>query len=288
MEYDWTPWLVARILGRPLVLEVHSPYFLERKLRGRNASRLSRWLERTHWTQAERIWVNSRELRSIVVENGIAPDHVRFIPFGVRLRPASRRVPVDTRSLQIVFAGSFYPWHGVAELLEAVSIARARVPGLRLRLIGDGITRVRNEQQARDLGLEDVVEFTGWQPHEKVEQQLADADVGVAPYLAVDRFYFEPVKVLDYMAAGLAVVASEQGGVAGILEHGKNGLLVPPGDVPALAEAFIKLARDISLRERLGVEAREKIAAGATWQLTAKRVRSLCEEAMISSPGTAA
>ncbi len=284
-EYEWTPWLVAGILKRPLVLEVHAPFYVERQRRGRRDSRLLRWFERVQWQRAERVWVHSRELDSIIAENGVARDRIRCIPHGVRMdRFAQRKSRRVDKPLQIIFVGSFYPWHGVEPLLKAFSMAQARVSRLRLCLVGDGIARPVCEEQVRSLGIEDTVEFTGWLPYERVVEYLNKADIGVAPYLKLEPFYFAPVKILDYMAAGLAIVASKQGRICEMLEHRKEGLLVLPGEVAALADALVELAENPPLRRRLGEAARAKFTYTYTWERAAQRVLSLCQEAVASSP----
>lgn len=281
-EYEWTPWLVARALKRPFVLEVHAPFYVERQVRGRRYSRLLRWFERVQWRRAERVWVNSRELESIIIENGVAPGRICCIPHGVRMdRFPKQKSRHANGPLQIIFVGSFYPWHGVEPLLKAFSMAQARVGGLRLCLVGDGIARPVCEEQVRSLGIKDTVEFTGWLAYEKVIEYLNKADIGVAPFLKLEPFYFDPVKIVEYMAAGLAIVASELGRISEMLGHGKEGLLVPPGETSALADALVELAEDSALRERLGEAARAKIAHASNWP---QRVLALCEEAVTLPP----
>ena len=106
------------------------------------------------------------------------------------------------------------------------------------------------------------------------------ADIGVAPYLKLETFYFDPVKVIEYMAAGLAVIASRQGSIDRTVDHGKDGLLVPPNDVEALARAITTLAGDTALREDFGEVARQKIARNQSWDVVARRIVSLCSESM--------
>jgi glycosyltransferase involved in cell wall biosynthesis len=284
MDYEWTPWLAARILKRPLVLEIHSMCYIERQLRGRRNSELVRWFERVQLRRAERLWVVSPELKAIICKNSVSPACAFVIPFGLRIDDFPDRQPRHRKeSLQIVFVGSFYPWHGIELLLKAFSIAQARVPCLRLCMIGDGITRSANQNETRTLGIEQSVHFTGWLAREKMIEHLNKSDIAVAPYLKIENFYFVPVKILDYMAAGLAIVASKQGQICEMLEHRRNGLLVSPGDVSALANALIQLAEDPRLRQRLGEAARAKITHTYTWERTAQGVLSVCQEAVMSS-----
>lgn len=278
-EYEWTPWLAARILRRPLVLEVHSPFYIERQLRGRRKSSLLRWFERVQWKRAERIWSVSSALKAIICENGVSPNRIVVIPFGVRMDGFADRQPrLRDDTLQIIFIGSFYPWHGIELLLEAFSVAQARVPCLRLCLVGDGIVRSASQKKIRTLGIEHSVHFTGWLPRDRTIEHLNNSDIAVAPYLKLEPFYFAPVKILDYMAAGLAIVASEQGQICEMLEHRSNGLLVSPGDISALVNALIQLAENPSLRQRLGEAARTKITHVYTWERTVQGVLSVCQE----------
>ena len=275
-EYEWGPWIVAKFLKRPLVLEVHAPFFVERQFRGREDSRFFRWYEGVLWRRAARVWVHTRELERIVADNEVEPERIRVIPFGVgceRLgEPVHRH---NAGQVQVVFVGSFYPWHGVEVLIEALAIARVRSSKLHLCLIGDGVTRTINEEKVKELGIENYVEFTGWLSKNEVAIKLDNSDIGVAPYMRLEPFYFEPVKILDYMAANLAIVASDLGQVRELITHGDSGLLVPPEDVSALAAALVELAEDPDLRRGLGLAARERVP---TWDDTARRVHSLCAE----------
>ena len=275
-EYDWAPWFVAAILRRPLILEVHAPFYVERRFRGRGSSRFLKWFEGMLWRRATRIWVHTRTLKQIVADNNIEPGNIQVIPFGLPRERLDKAVQHgETPYVRVVFAGSFYMWHGVDLIIQAFAIAHERKSNLRLCLIGHGVTLTANERLVRDLGIEDVVEFPGWLSQEDMLTSLNESDIGVAPYRKLDPFYFEPVKILDYMAAGLAIVATDQGQICDLVAHGKSGILVPPEDVSALAQALLDLADDAPLRHRLGLAARERIP---TMLETAQRVLSAASE----------
>jgi glycosyltransferase involved in cell wall biosynthesis len=97
-------------------------------------------------------------------------------------------------------------------------------------------------------------------------------DIGVAPYTAQDGFYFSPLKVAEYLAAGLPVVVSDQGDLREIV--GDAGVLVPPDDVAALAAALARLVRDPSLRRTLSTAARLR-AVALDWLQVAGRVEAI-------------
>ncbi len=281
-EYEATSQLVALVLGRPLVLEVHSIHFIERQMRGRRASRLLRAFECWQWRRAARIWVNSEALKSIIVEHGISANVVRVISFGVDLERFAPRRRADTGSndeIRVIFVGSFYAWHGTEALLRAFKAAHEQAHGLRLTLVGDGARRGPSEALALEFGITEAVEFTGWVSNDQVIERLGRADIGVAPYLAIEPFYFDPAKIIEYMAAGLAVLASDQGRIADMVEDDVSGLLLPPGDGAALTAALLRLANDKALRERLGEAARQRSETLFRWPEISRQVLALCSEA---------
>ena len=108
-------------------------------------------------------------------------------------------------------------------------------------------------------------------PHE-VPGWLARMDIAVAPYPADRDFYFSPLKILEYMAAGLPVVASAVGDIPAVVQHERTGILVPPGDIDALSDAMLRLARHPQLRHQLAVAARAQVTARHTWDLVAQRI----------------
>jgi glycosyltransferase involved in cell wall biosynthesis len=91
--------------------------------------------------------------------------------------------------------------------------------------------------------------------HEAVPRHLRGVDIAVAPYPPLDPFYFSPLKVLEYMATGRAIVASRVGQISELIEDGVTGLLVSPGDPAALAAALDRLAGHTGLRTALGRKA---------------------------------
>jgi glycosyltransferase involved in cell wall biosynthesis len=213
-------------------------------------------------------------------DDGVSPDRICFIPYGIdAVQTDSRRARSADHPIQIVFVGSFYPWHGVEELLAAFAMARPRENNLRLCLIGDGRTRPTCESLVLKLAIEDSTEFIGWLPRATVAQCLLEADIAVAPFLKLEPFYFDPAKVLEYMAAGLPIIASNIERIVEILDFGRAGMFVPPRDAPALAEAIITLAKDAQLRRSLGESARRIIEQGYSRKIITQDIMSLCREA---------
>jgi glycosyltransferase involved in cell wall biosynthesis len=120
--------------------------------------------------------------------------------------------------------------------------------------------------------------FTGRVTHDAMPGLLGAMDIGVAPYLAVPDFYFSPLKLYEYMAAGLAVVASDAGEIGTLVRDGQTGLLCPPGDATALRGALRRVVNDAAVRARLGASARDE-AERHTWRENARTVARLAADA---------
>lgn len=182
----------------------------------------------------------SRWVRSHVPDS----TRVHTVANGVSTRRITPLVPDPDRCI-VTFVGTLKPWHGVEDLVLAA--ARAREPWI-LRIIGDGPQRQALEALAESVGVH--VDFCGAVPPEKIGEHLAGSSIGVAPYPAVEegQSYFSPLKVYEYLAAGLPVVASDIGQVRSILKG--FGTFVPPSDPQALAQAIDELSRDPRRRQR--------------------------------------
>jgi glycosyltransferase involved in cell wall biosynthesis len=148
-------------------------------------------------------------------------------------------------------------------------------PQSRLLLVGDGAGREPLAAQASSRGLGAAVHFTGAVPPSDVPGLLASMDVGVAPYPNSANFYFSPLKVYEYMAAARPVVASRVGQLEKLIEPDVTGLLVPPGDVAALAAGLERIRREPELGWGLGQAARAQVLRNHTWEGAVRRILEL-------------
>lgn len=263
----------ARRHGVPLVLEVNSPLRLEQQ-----QHRTLFWEHRA--VRVER-YVHAVATTVVAVSDGVqrylaALGHgskTRVVPNGVSLRlyEGARYGGRRTR-FTVGFVGSLKPWHGLANLLAAAAATREHVPDLRVLVVGDGPERQRLEADAALRGLADVIQFTGAVPKAEVAACLAQMDVATAPYPEIDEFYFSPLKVFEYMAAGRPIVASAIGQIADVLEHGRTALLAEPGNVESLAEQILTLFRNPSLAHTLASSARAEAVARHSWTKRASAI----------------
>ena len=181
-----------------------------------------------------------------------------------------------------VFAGTFRPWHGAIHLASAIRTLRERNRhDIDAVFIGTGDEALRVRAAAHGL---DGVTFTGAIPHDRMPAALAAADVGVAPFdtgahppLLLD-FYWSPLKIFEYMAAGLPVVAPAIDRLHQIVRPDREGVLYDPARGDGLASALESLT-DRSRRERLGTAARRRVIAEFSWATHCVRL----EEAMTAA-----
>jgi glycosyltransferase involved in cell wall biosynthesis len=139
------------------------------------------------------------------------------------------------------------------------------------------------EERVEALDMRASIRFAGAIDHERVAEFVALADVAVAPYPRLPfAFYFSPIKLFEYMAAGRAIVASRVGQISEMLTDGVTGLLVDPGGNDELARAIGRLLRDPKLRQQLGNRAREKAEREHTWAGYVQRLTAIYESVLTS------
>jgi glycosyltransferase involved in cell wall biosynthesis len=147
-------------------------------------------------------------------------------------------------------------------------------PRTRLLLAGDGPERERLRRLAVKLGLRERTEFLGDIAHEQVPATLARLDVFAMP----STYEGFGVAALEAEAMEVPVVASAIYGLPDVVDDGVTGLLVPPKDVPALAQAILRLLSDEDERRRMGVAARAFVAERYSWQENARQMEALYQE----------
>jgi glycosyltransferase involved in cell wall biosynthesis len=250
--------IVVRLAGDPAYERAvrrgltHAP--VERFQRERGAQiALLRAVRDLALRRATRIVVPSRFLANVATGWGIRPARIAVLP-----NPVDPPVLDDREELRrrhgfdgptLAFTGRFAPQKSLGVALDALS----RVEGVSLVLAGDGPERPAVEATARRTGLGSRVRFLGPQPRQVVFELLRAADAA----LLTSTWENFPFAVVEALAVGTPVLATNVGGVPEIVEEGRNGLLVPPNDPEAMAAAITRFFGDEGLRERLRAGAAE-------------------------------
>jgi glycosyltransferase involved in cell wall biosynthesis len=197
-----------------------------------------------------------------VDEVGVIPN----VTGGLRVEPAGE---VEGEPGYLLFAGRLRVRKGVEVLLEALGELRRRVPGITLRIAGDGEHRTRLERTAAELGLAEAVSFLGTCDASRVRALLRGAAALVVPSI----YEGMPLVVLEAMEAGVPVVASRVSGIPEVVVEGETGWLVPPEDPEALASVLAGVLADPGEARRRGEAGRRRVAeryrpamAAAAWR----------------------
>lgn len=272
----------ARKVAVPGILEVNSPLIREqgqyRRLEDHESAEL---LTRRAMSTASAIVAVSEAVADYARSYRGSSSAVHVVPNGVNVeRFAGYPVIRDQRprkELTIGFVGTLKQWHGVADLIEAFRQVASEKRDVRLLIIGDGPERSRLERQVDRLpdGLSRNVEFTGAVAAEEIPSLLAKMDIAVAPYGVSSNFYFSPLKIYEYMAAGLPTVVSRVGEMPDLIRDLETGLLYEPSNVLQLADALLTLMEQPELRSRLGKAARAQVSESSTWEAVVSQVLAI-------------
>jgi len=268
--------------SKPLVLTFHGYSSLETLSKGiikpkSFKFRVYRWVERRTVQRADAIIaVGTRQKRWIIDELGADPHKIFHVPNGVdleRFNPHDKRdcrnkfdySPVDDL---VIFIKSYSEQSGIRYLLQAIRIINQRRPSIKLMAIGGGQLKEEMSELARSLEIEESVLFLDRVSNEQIPFLLNMADVYISPSIpmggAEEVF---PLGLLEAMACGKPVIATGIGGQKEIIEGGDNvGILIPPSDPGAIADAVIELFCDPEKAKEMGKNARKYVESTYSWE----------------------
>lgn len=255
--------IAARLLRVPIVVETfHGTLFSEYYRPG--MSRLLVRVERIFARWMDAVVAVSRGIGAELVRLKVAPnDKIYVIPLGLdlekfrdhgRARGTLRRELGLAGDVQLVGSvARLVPIKGLNFFVEAAARVTRLIPWAHFVIVGDGPERAELERQVHAHDLGGKVRFLGWRSD--LARIYPDLDIVVLSSLNEGT----PVSVLEAMAAGRPVVATSVGGVPDVVVDGRTGVLVPPRDVEALAEAITALLKDPESRQRLGEAAQAAV-----------------------------
>ncbi len=213
-----------------------------------------------------------------VIPNGVSPSDFSASPLPVR----DGRVPV------LLYIGTLADWQGLEIVVRSLPKILEQRP-VRLQIVGRGRSRQRKmlAKQIRKLGIEDHVIVQPAVPHHEIPALIASADICVAPLGLNDRNVTQgacPIKLLEYMAAGRPMLASNMPIVRELVREDVDALLFSPNDPDDLARQTLALLNDFELSKRLANSASERALSKFTWHESQKKLLKVYEKLMESVP----
>jgi glycosyltransferase involved in cell wall biosynthesis len=256
---------VAERLGLRHLVELNAPLLEEAaRYRRLDEPQVAEQLESTTLRGADFVFAVSPPLAAYAKARGASCVEVLQNAAAVErfARPES-----NGASPVAVFAGSLRPWHGIETIAEAWRLLGSSAP--RLLVVGDGPSRGLLRGLAATI--------TGPVPPALVPRFLGAAAIGLAPYSASAPTYFSPLKLFEYLAAGLATVVADLPAVMAVVDR-DTAVVIPRGDAESLAAAVATLCADSSERRRLGDNGRALVEAEHTWRHRARRILEAATE----------
>jgi glycosyltransferase involved in cell wall biosynthesis len=265
---------VATLANTPLVLEWNTSEIWKRnnwEATGpidRVFDRLLGQMENSALLSSNLIAAVSTRAAEMAVECGAPEERVITVPNAVRfdeVRAARQpRSSAKTGVATIGWVGTFGPWHGAEVLIEAMTKIASDV---RLVMVGDGSGRKQCMRLAQELEVNERIEWAGAVPHSDALATLSRCDVLASPHVPLsDRpFFGSPIKIFEYMALGRPIVASKLEQLDDVLDDGRTGRLVTPGDVDELAATIEEILAMPDKGAALGEAALEEARRLHTW-----------------------
>lgn len=233
--------------------------------------------------------VASVHLKDLVIKLGVKEESVFFAPVGADLdefNPSIDGTPVRERyavnTPLVLYLGQLHGAQHVDLFINAASIVLQEGVKATFMIVGSGSMVNAIKGYARELHIEEKIIFTGAVAYDKVPEYIAAADICVAVFrdTSVSRCK-SPLKIVEYMAMGKAIVASEVGEIKRML--GGAGILVEPGNAQLLAQGIINFLREDSLRYKLGRRARKSVEDVYNWTITARSLLKAYEQSFVQA-----
>jgi len=276
--------LVSALTGIPFVVSLHgSDVYVAR------SNPIYRSVAGWVFRRASAVTACSKELLQKAGELG-APQDTHMLTWGAdpgifQPRPNSpdlaRSLGLSADEINIIALGRFVYKKGFDFLLRAFAALALHYPNARLLIGGDGPLRASLEELARTHGIQNQVAFPGRIPWDQVADFLSLGDIFVLPSIQDEHGNLDglPTVLLEAMACGLPVIASQIGGVPLVIQDGVNGLHVPPGDGQSLSKAIERLLQYPDEREKLGQAARGSVVSEHNWDAVANKLTKIFNDA---------
>jgi glycosyltransferase involved in cell wall biosynthesis len=287
-HFSFSAMWAARKFGLPVILEVNSPYSLQkRRWEKLYFPSLSKLGEQKIFNAASHIIAVSTPMKKIVMSYGVPDSRITVLPNGTDphrflSRPGSKELKKNLGlegKIVLGFVGILRSWHNIDKLLSTLEEINLRKLNAVMVFLGDGPSFDELTADTRRRFTEDTVKFLGRIPHADIPKYIDLFDIAISPHATS---YSSPMKILEYMAMEKAILAPEMENVQELVEDGHTGILFKPNDSISLKEKLLMLIAEPTLRKNLGANARRKVLTGYTWSDNARKTLGLAEQLLMS------
>lgn len=278
----------AKKKGLPVIADLHENY--PALVRLSFAYRKQRLAERLMWPQrweraekrwgrrASRLFIVVDEMKERLLAKGIPSEKIAVVENTVAVEEFLS-FPLEgerTREFEgqfvILYVGGFSPHRGLETAIKAMPTILREMPNARLLLVGDGEVMPVLKTLAAEMGLNNAVLFTGWQPFERVPSYIAASTVCIVPHASTEQTEASgPHKLFQYLLMGKPVVVSSCRSLRRIIQETGGGVVFEAGDSDSFARAVLKL-KDAAMRTALGEAGRNAVLNKYNWQRTAEKM----------------
>ena len=291
--YGWAGVKLAREFSIPLIVEINTLLAEEEKDR-LHFPGLARMVETTIMKRADAVCSNSEIMRSLLLERGMKGEKILVTPNGINLEKFNssvdggeirKRYNLEEKVIA-GFVGILKRLWGIYTIVECAQQVFPRNNDLHFMIVGAGKELKDIERLIEANGLTGRFTLTGGVSHSDIPKYIAAMDIGLAPYCRKEPFHGSAMKIFEYMAMAKPVIASAQGQIKNIINHGENGLLIEPDDSNGLAKSILELGRDKTKMSNMGMKARATVET-YTWEANARKVLATYRSLVNGKTGSA-
>jgi glycosyltransferase involved in cell wall biosynthesis len=215
-----------------------------------------------------RIHRNTRKI--VVIENGVNVD--LFYPKDKK--EMRNLLKLDYECYYLIFVGSFYPHHGVYDIIQIVNRIVQRFPKVKLLMLGKGYLLEDAIKLTKKLGLTSHVNFIGEVEYKDIPNYTNAADAGIYILTGISKIYGKSLKLYEYMACGKPVITGESCG--NFVRDNDVGIVISEENHDHAANTIVHLLNDVTLMNRMGENGRKLVINSFTWEITAKKILDVC------------
>lgn len=255
LEVGWLSWILSRMTNVPLHIQLHSDYFSSNAwAKGSVIQKARRFMAMVLLRRVTAIRAVSERIRRSLMQRGINGAYITWLPIrpDIELFRESPHTFTDIPPCTFLYIGRLSPEKNVRRIIDAFALARRTCPHTELRIVGDGIEKVRITKQITELGLGAAIHLCPWT--NDAPKEMARADV----FLLASLHEAYPLAPIEAMAVGLPIITTDVGHAGEVERDGIEGIIVSDDSTSAYADAMIRMARDTTFRKLCGEHARAR------------------------------